>query len=101
VTPVSDLPPFSGLPALCPKCTAVVEVVKYQAAFRRAEPPGREPGSLSFEKEMERLERQYAGRPGGAGEHMLRACPVCRYEWAEQCADAAAAAGSPEAVRGR
>jgi hypothetical protein len=107
VTPVSELPPFSGLTVRCPKCTAVVEAAEYQPAFRRAKLPGREPGSslepmLAFEKAMEKLEKQYAERPGGAGEHMLRSCPVCRYKWTEQCADAEASAGGPpEAVTGR
>jgi hypothetical protein len=76
---IPPYPPFSGLDAVCPKCTCPFQNMYFPAGTVPVLPYGdRAPDG----------EILYAEKVGDGPEWLLRTCVACKYRRAESCADA-------------
>lgn len=73
---MTQLPPFTGITAVCPKCTCLTISDSY-----RAQTP-----MLTWSGDT--LDEITTATGGFGGECMLRTCTDCGYAWLEQCHDA-------------
>ena len=79
---MTDLPAYTGLRALCPKCGCSDVLTEWHSAG----------GVLAHDKKMARREPPCKAYPDlakfdGSGEHLCRVCAHCRYGWVEACKD--------------